>query len=227
MREAADTAPEAGAVVLGHAAVAALLDRLRRAFGVDVALGAGPLAGRRGTRVAAPNINLSDSARYPGTLLRSYDAEGVPRKPVPLIQDGVAHRPVLDTAAADRADDRSTGHATRPYALAPYPEHLVLVGGGAEDVRTLALPVQDGLYIPAIGRDADGRAISRGAVRIRNGRLGRGVDDRPLELDPLAVLASVEALTGAQRLLPLTPHCAGGVGAAMVPALRASAGVAW
>ena len=222
-----DPAPEPGAVVLGHAAVATLLDRLRRAFGVDLALGAGPIARRRGARVAAPNINLSDSSRYPGTLLRSYDAEGVPRKPVPLIQDGVAHRAVLDTTAADRAGDRSTGHATRPYALAPYPEHLVLVGGGADDVDALAQDIQDGLYLPSIGRDDEGRAVSRGAVRIRNGRLGRGVADRPLELDPLGVLASVEALTAAQRLVPLTPHCAGGIGAAMVPALRATAGVTW
>ena len=103
----------------------------------------------------------------------------------------------------------------------------MLVGGGAEDVHALALTVEDGLYIPAIGRDADGRATSIGAVRIRHGRLGRGIDDLPLELDPLAVLASVEALTAAQRLVPLRPHCPGGLGAAMVPALRASAGVRW
>jgi alkanesulfonate monooxygenase SsuD/methylene tetrahydromethanopterin reductase-like flavin-dependent oxidoreductase (luciferase family) len=102
----------------------------------------------------------------------------------------------------------------------------VLVGGGADDVAALAAQVGDGLYVPALGRD-DGRWTTRGAVRIRDGRLGRGVDDRPVELDPLAVLASAEALAAAQRLLPLTGHCPGGIGAALVPPLRAGAGVRW
>jgi PmbA protein len=219
--------PDTGPVVLGHAAVAAVLDRLRPAFGAGLALGSGPLAGRRGTRVAAPSVNLSDSSRYPGTLPRSFDAEGVPRRPVALIQDGVAHRAVLDTAAAQRTGEASTGHATRAGALAPYPEHLVLVGGGADDIAALAAPVADGLYVPALGRDGEGRPLARGAVRIRGGRLAGGVDDRPLEVDPLAVLAGVEALTAAQRLVPLAGHCPGGLGAAMVPALRTAAGVRW
>jgi predicted Zn-dependent protease len=171
--------------------------------------------------VAAPNINLSDSGRYPGTLPRSFDAEGSPRRPVPLIQDGVAHRPVLDSAAAERAGEASTGHATRPGALAPYPEHLVLVGGGADGVAALAAPVADGLYVPALGRDEEGRTMTRGAVRIRDGRLDGGVDDHVVELDPLAVLAGVEALTATQRLVALPGHCPGGLGAAVVPALRA------
>jgi hypothetical protein len=39
------------------------------------------------------------------------------------------------------------------------------------------------------------------------------------------VLAAVEALTAARRLVALRGHCPGGRGAATVPALRASAGV--
>jgi predicted Zn-dependent protease len=185
------------------------------------------MAGRLGTRIAAASVNLADSSRHQGTLPRSFDAEGVPRQPVPLIQDGVAHRPVLDTAAAHATAQASTGHATRPCALAPYPEHLVLAGGGAKDEHALMVPVADGLFIPAIGRDEEGRPVMRGAVRIRTGALAGGVDDRPLDLDPLAVLASVEELTARQSLLPLKGHCPGGIGAALVPALRAREGVRW
>jgi PmbA protein len=217
-------------VVLGHEAVATVLDHLRAAFGVHLDLGGGPLAGRFGSRVAAPAINLSDSCRYPGTLPRSYDAEGVPRQPVPLIQDGVAHRRVHDSASAARHGAQSTGHATRPAALAPMPEQLVLVGGGADDVAALAAPVAAGLYVPALSpaREADGdtfRHTTIGAVAIRDGELAAPVADVEVVIDPLGVLATVEALTGRQRLVALRADTPGGLGAAVVPALRARDGV--
>ncbi len=229
---ASDDAPEAAEageaqIVLGYNAVAGLLDRFRAAFGVAQALGEGPLAGRFGSRVAAAAVNLSDSARYPGTLPRSYDAEGHPRQPVPLIQDGVAHAAVHDTASAIVAGGgaRSTGHATRAGAMAPYPEHLVLVGGGADDVEALLAPVERGLYIPALGRDDDGRTVMLGARRIVDGAFGAPLLDAVVDVDPLAVLSRVQALSGVQRVVPLTGHCPGGPGAAVVPALRSRGGL--
>ena len=76
------------AVVLGPWAVAELLRRAALSFGGP----ASPLSDRLGALVAAATINLSESPRFAATLPRSYDAEGSPRQPMPLIQDGVAHR---------------------------------------------------------------------------------------------------------------------------------------
>lgn len=197
-RRAPADVPGEISVVLGPRAVAQVLDRLRSAFGVDLALGTGSVAGRLGTHVAAPSINLSDSALHPGTLPRSYDAEGVPRQPVRLIQDGVAHRGVHDTASAARAGEATTGHATQAATLAPMPDHLVLAGGGASGVDELLAAMHRPIYLPTL----------------------HGV-----EVDPLAVLSSAEALTSAQWVVALRSHCPGGSGAAVVPGLRASAGV--
>ena len=219
-----EQAPTGGPVVLGHAAVAWILDRLRPAFGVDLALGGGPLAGRRGAPIAARGVELADDAHHPEVLPRAHDAEGVPRRRVALIASGVARGAVLDSAAAAREDSESTGHSTRPGALAPYPEHLVLAAGDADD---LVAGATVGVYIPALARDPHGRAVMRGAIRIGDGRLQRGIADRHVDVDPLAVLASVEALSGRRRLLPLRGHCPGGIGCALVPALRATSGVRW
>jgi predicted Zn-dependent protease len=217
-------------VVLGHDAIAAILSALRPAFGVELDLGSGPLHGRTGTRVAAAAINLSDSPRYRSTLPRSFDAEGVPRRPVPLIQDGVAHRRVHDTASAARAGAESTGHASRAAAMAPIPEHLVLVGGGAAGVDELCAPVERGLYVPALSggleaRDGGFVHTAHGAVLIERGERTHPLLDARLLVDPLAVLASVEALSARSRTLPLRGHAPGGPGAAVVPALRAGRGV--
>src|SRR5918999_1118559 len=95
------------AVVLGHWAVAEVLRRVALSFGGPWS----PVADRVGTRVAASAVNLSESPRFAATLPRSYDAEGSPQQPLPLIQDGVAHR----VAGA------GTGHALGPGGI----------GGGA------------------------------------------------------------------------------------------------
>jgi PmbA protein len=202
-------------VVLAPWAVAEVLRRAAPAFAGSLAENS-PLAGRFGTRVVAPNINLSDSPRFPGTLPRSYDAEGVPRQPVPLIQDGVAHRQVHDATSAAAAGTTSTGHAARPGGLAdPRPEHLVLVGGGAADVPELIGPIERGLLIATL--TPDDRA--HGVWLIEAGRFARPVADLDVEFDPFAVLAQVQALTGRQRTVPA------GAGATIAPALRAGGGL--
>ncbi len=184
-------------VVLGPDAVAAVLDRLRPALGT-----AGGLAA--GTRVTASGINLSDSPRFGATLPRSYDANGVPRQPVPLVQDGVAHRTV----------SAATGHALHPGRAEAAPRHLVLVGGGAADAEELMAPVERGLYLPTLDR----------AFEIEHGRRGRPVALGALEVDPVAVLASTQALSARQRTIP-TAGEARTIAATVAPALRATAGV--
>jgi predicted Zn-dependent protease len=107
------------------------------------------LCGRMGQRVVAARINLSDSPRFARTLPRSFDADGVPKAPLPLIQDGVAHRVVHDTRTAALAGTRSTGHALAPGGdpHGPVPTNLVLIGGGAADEAELARPIERGVYV--------------------------------------------------------------------------------
>jgi predicted Zn-dependent protease len=203
-------------VVLTPWAVAGMLQRLAPAFS-GARADDGPLAGRLGTRIVAPAINLSDSPRFPATLPRSYDAEGVPRQPLPLIQDGVAHRVVHDATSAHRAGTTSTGHARLPAGLAaPAPAHLVLVGGGAADVDELAAPLERGVLIGSLGQGE-----AQGVRLIVDGRTGTPLPDRTVDIDPLAVLASVQALTSRQRTI-----AAGRDGATVAPGLRATAGIA-
>ena len=83
-------------VVLGPAAVATVLEQLRAAAGVDAAMGAGPFGAQRGGRVASPGITLVDDATSPATLGRRFDAEGVPRQRVVLLEDGVVAGQVHD-----------------------------------------------------------------------------------------------------------------------------------
>ncbi len=106
-------------------------------------------SGRLGSVVAAPAINLSDSPRYPRTFQRGFDAEGVPKAPLPLIQDGVAKNVVHDTASGALAGTGTTGHANAPGGTpyGPIACNLVLVGGGARDAEELCAPIERGIYV--------------------------------------------------------------------------------
>lgn len=180
--------------------------------GLAHAEGRGALTGRLGTRVVAPSINLSDSPRFQSTLPRAFDAEGVPKAPIPLIQDGVAHRVVHDTRSAAVAGGgaASTGHAlvAGGQASGPRPTNLVLIGGGARDERELCAPIERGVYITRLWyanvvRPADAlfTAVTRdGTFLIEDGRIARPLRDLRITDSALDVLARTQAL-GARSIL--------------------------
>lgn len=179
------------------------------------------LDGRLGTRVAAPSINLSDSPRYGATLPRAFDAEGVPKAPIPLVQDGVAHRVVHDISTAARSGVRSTGHATVAGAPQPRPRNLVLVGGGAFDLDELVAPIAHGLVMPVLRTEsveperATARMRAPWALEVREGRVSGRLGSLVLETGLLEVLAGAEALGARPRLV--VPD---GETAVVCPALR-------
>ena len=214
-------APEPGeyAVVLGPWAMAEVTRRAGLAFGGPRS----PLAERLGTRVAASAINLSDSPRFAATLPRSFDAEGAPRQPMPLVQDGVAHRVV----------EAGTGHAVGPGGVGgTVPEHLVLVGGGAADISELAAPVEHGLFIPALSLHGGwvvgrrGSAMAEGVRLIRGGAPAEPVPNLTVLFEPLELLSQVQALSARQRTVPSPlQRSARTASATVAPAARAGSGL--
>jgi predicted Zn-dependent protease len=183
------------AAVLGPWAVAEVLRRAALAFGGPES----PLADHVGKRVAASCVNLSDSPRFAATLPRSYDAEGAPRQPLPLIQAGVAHR----------LAGPGTGHALAPGGVGgTLPEHLVLVGGGAADLEELAAPVELGLFIPSLSLHGAwvlgrrGSALAEGARAIRGGALAEPLPNLTVVFEPLELLGRAQAMTARQHTVP-------------------------
>ena len=202
-------------VVLEAEAVGTLLDFLASlAFnGLAHAQGRGALVDRLGTRVAAACINLADSPRYPSTLPRGFDAEGVPKAPIPLIQDGVAHRVVHDTRSAAQAGGaaRSTGHALAAGGASdgPAPTNLVLLGGGCADEHELAAPIERGIYVTRlwyVNVVRERETLLTGTTRdgtflIEDGRISAPLLDLRFTDSALRLLATTEALSATPRLV--------------------------
>jgi PmbA protein len=213
-REVVRLEPGEYAVVLAPAAVAEMLDWLAlSAFnGLAHAEGRGALVDRLGTNVVAPSINLSDSPRYRRTLPRAFDAEGTPKAPLPLIQDGVALNVVHDTRSAALAGGaaRSTGHALSPggSSWGAMPTNMVLIGGGARDEAELCSPIERGVYVTRLwytNAIRPNETLITGVTRdgtflIEDGKIAAPLEDLRLTDSVLRVLAATEALT-AQHVL--------------------------
>jgi predicted Zn-dependent protease len=199
-------------VVLEPRAVGCLLELLGATAldGLAHAEGRGAFVDHLGESVAAPSINLADSPFFGATLPRAFDAEGTPKRPLPLIQDGVARGVVHDVRSAALAGAESTGHALEPGGGAdgPRPRNLVLAGGGAADAQELCAPIERGVYVTRFWYENVVRpketlvtAVTRdGTFLIEDGRIARPLRDLRMTDTLLGVLSRVQALTARQQL---------------------------
>ena len=210
--EPVDLPPGEYPVVMEPHAVGWLLDLLGETAlnGLAHAEGRGALTGRLGHALTAPSINLADSPRGASTLPRAFDAEGVPKSPMPLIQDGVARGVVHDRHSAAIAGAESTGHAIAPggHPQGPRPVNLVLSGGGAADLDELCAPVERGVYVTRLWyanvvrpKETLITAVTRdGTFLIEDGRVTRPLRDLRLTDSVLRILSRVSDLTAEQEL---------------------------
>ena len=210
--EPAELPPGEYAVVMEPHAVGWLLDLLGETAlnGLAHSEGRGALTGRLGHMVTAPNINLADSPTASSTLPRPFDAEGVPKRSMPLIEDGVAKAVVHDRHSAALAGTGSTGHAIAPggHPHGPRPVNLVLAGGGAASLDELCAPVERGIYVTRLWyanvvrpKETLITAVTRdGTFLIEDGRVTRPLRDLRLTDSVLRVLSRTSDLTARQEL---------------------------
>ena len=156
------------------------------------------------TTVAAPAINLADSPAHPRTLPRSFDAEGTPKAPLPLIQDGVARGVAHDIRSAALAGTARSRPATRSPRAAtpsgPQPTNLVLAGGGAADEAELCAPIERGVYVTRLWyanvvrpKETLITAVTRdGTFLIEDGRVTRPLRDLRLTDSVLSILSRTQ-----------------------------------
>ncbi|HEX6506965.1 MAG TPA: metallopeptidase TldD-related protein [Chloroflexota bacterium] len=92
------------------------------------------LSGRLGERVTGGNVTIWDDGTDERSLPAAIDYEGVPKRKVPLIEEGIARGVAYDSYTAQRVGKRSTGHSDsgveRP-SYGPIPVNLFLAGGDA------------------------------------------------------------------------------------------------
>jgi predicted Zn-dependent protease len=97
------------------------------------------LVGRLGQRVCSPLVTIVDDATAAGAIGVGFDFEGVPKRRVTLIDEGVAASLVYDFRSAAQHGVEATGHGLpAPSAEGAYPLHLALLPGATPKAELVA-----------------------------------------------------------------------------------------
>jgi predicted Zn-dependent protease len=101
--------------------------------------GRSPLQGKLGTRVCDERITLVDDARDPAGLPFSFDYEGVPKRRVELIANGIAKTVVYDLRTAAKDGVESTGHGNlAPASGGAFPGNIIMSPGDVTEAEMIA-----------------------------------------------------------------------------------------
>jgi PmbA protein len=100
-----------------------------------------------GKQIADPRVNVWDDGRDPRSFPWSFDFEGVPKKRVDFIREGVANAVVYDSYTAKKEGKASTGHALpAPNPFGPFPLNLIMGTGDSTKGQMLS-SVDRGLWV--------------------------------------------------------------------------------
>ncbi|MBT9133867.1 MAG: Metalloprotease TldD [Firmicutes bacterium] len=163
------------------------------------------LSGRIGERVVGENISIWDDAFDTATLNMPFDLEGVAKRRVSLIEEGVAAGVVYDSYAAHKEGFLSTGHASR--ARGGMPANLVMAPGSST-LEEMVKSTKRGVYITRFHYTHcpdPVKVIMTGTTRdgtylIENGEIKHPIKNLRLTDSVLRVLSHVSLISSERKL---------------------------
>ncbi len=193
-------------VIIEPKAVAEVMSWLNfTAFGAkQVHEGFSFMAGRFGEKVMGDGITIRDDGFDPAGVPVPFDYEGVPKKPVTIIEHGVARSPVYDTLTAVKDGVESTGHAgMAAFRGGPGPSNLFIEPGDKTQDELISM-VDRGLLVTSFhyvnGLLDTRKALFTGMTRagtflIEGGKIVRPVKNLRWTDSMMRAFSNVDAMT--------------------------------
>ena len=200
-------------VILEPAAVGALIEWVNY-----IGFGSKPfqentsfMSGRLGEKITGESVTIYDDGTDPSAIAFPFDFEGVPKRKVELITNGVARGVVYDSMTAVRDGRQSTGNALTPDASGEGGLALnVFVKSGNASLPEMIGNVENGLLVTRFhyinGFIDTPHAVLTGMtrdglMRIKNGRLKGGVKNLRFTDSILRAFESVKGLSVDRQLI--------------------------
>lgn len=186
---------------------------------------------RLGSQALSPLVSIWDDGLDSQGIPLPFDSEGVPKRRVEIVTNGVVKNPVYDRSIARKAGTVTTGHALPPN-LPPYMRNYgpialnLFMAAGNTSLDEMIRSTEKGLYITRFWytrlvhpRDCIVTGMTRdGVFMIENGEITYPVKNLRFTQSYVQALAAVEAVGKESRLL-ITEN---GSRATSVPALKMS-----
>jgi PmbA protein len=200
-------------VVLDPTVAASFVGLIGGALGANaVQRGRSPLAGMVGEPVASEAFALRDDGLEPeGFAAAPIDAEGVPRRRTPLIEEGRLLTYLYDTSTARRGGAESTGNAGRSSYRGPpaVSASNLIVSPGQLGFADLLREAGDGVFVTDVaglhaGVNPVSGVFSVGASgrAIRDGALAEPLREFTIASDLVAMLKAIRAVGASPRWVP-------------------------
>ncbi|MBL7032955.1 MAG: TldD/PmbA family protein [Candidatus Delongbacteria bacterium] len=170
--------------------------------GQDYLEGTSPLSGKLGEQIAGSNITILDDPFHDRMSSAPFDGEGLPKKTLPFIEEGVLRQVAHDRRTANRSGLTSTGHGfPAPNPNGGYPTNLCLQPGEAT-IEEMIASTERGLLVTHFHytnvvnpRDLSLTGMTRdGVFRIEDGKLTRPVHNLRFTDSVLRILNQVEMI---------------------------------
>ena len=209
-------------VVLEEYAVVDLLDMLGYLGFSALAVQEERSFAETGRRIGSELVTIVDDGYDPSGLPLPFDFEGVAKKRVVLVEDGVCRDVVYDSQTAARAGVTSTGHGLpAPNTWGPFPLNMLMEAGTAERDDLIA-GLDRGLLVtrfhytnPVHPKLAIVTGMTRdGTFLVEDGRIVGPVKNLRYTQSYLGALAGTVAVARSRKALK------GFLGCAVVPAVR-------
>ncbi|MBX9667018.1 MAG: TldD/PmbA family protein [Candidatus Obscuribacterales bacterium] len=213
MKARASSQPEAVkpgryTVILEHSAFLDLLSYLWWDFtGTSHLDKRSSLLDKIGDKVFGDNITIEDDVYHHEQAGCPFDGEGLARRKVTIVEDGILRNLVYGRRSASRMGVAPTGHGLpEPNSLGDNPMNLVIVGDGSS-VDDMVKSTEKGILLTRVWyvRQVDpARKIVTGMTRdgtflVENGEVSRGIKNLRFNVSLIELLNNVVAVGQARR----------------------------
>ncbi|PMQ01667.1 MAG: TldD protein [Dictyoglomus sp. NZ13-RE01] len=181
------------------------------------------LALYQGQQIFSTKVNIYDDGLDPKGIIIPIDFEGVPKKRVELVRDGIPLGPVYDTYEGEKVGKESTGHALPPTNnFGPLPSNLFFVPGEVS-LEEMISKLEKGILVTrfhyvnafldpinvlATGMTRDGTFL------IENGKIKKPIKNMRFTQSFISALGNVEEISKETVIMPFF------AGFSRVPGLR-------
>jgi len=187
-------------VILEHSAFLDLLSYLWWDFtGTSHLDKRSSLLDKVGDKVFGSNVTIEDDVYHPQQAGCPFDGEGLARKKVKIVEDGVLRNLVYGRRSANRMGVAPTGHGLpEPNSLGDNPMNLVIAGEG-KSVDDLVKSTDKGILLTRVWyvRQVDpARKIVTGMTRdgtflVENGEVTRGIKNLRFNVSLIELLNNI------------------------------------
>ncbi|MFO7991019.1 MAG: TldD/PmbA family protein [Thermoplasmata archaeon] len=168
--------------------------------------------GRFGEQIMHEEVNIRDDALDEDMIGFPFDYEGVPKKRVDIIKNGVANEVVYDTYTAGREEGKeSTGHALpMPNPNSPMPMNVIM-DGGESDLDEMIEETDNGILITRFNYCRPVHPVKGiltgltrdGTWRITDGEVGPPIKNLRFTQNLLEAFSKVDLISEEQTLFSL------------------------